>query len=392
MIGVRKYSCSFALIFFVISCAPRYSYVPDPTRDVKEWVRDFNYQKSFVYEYELKTSRSKIIAQGECVVNWAEHIKGLWDYGDTMFRFEHIGINDQEWTIRDGKWEQSVRGEESDILAQIKRVLEFEKFEFLDLDADNDFNYRFDAALPYLAPERWREMIAYIRIAKKNYLPSFIWVGLPDSSVYWQIRLKNYNHKLEIKPPYFEMKDYQIVVDSTVDKTKAIKQINRRLKLQNLKWKVWKTKEKIMLQAPDFYSIDDIKELFAPGITTLRGVARDSSEAVLIGSLINDPRKSIYLSDLNISADLVKDVVINFDNQFKPFMLIKLKKKIEFPSHIAIEVDGDIIALLLLDKVKKMDKIRIYLDMPYRDILKIRSFICQPLFRIDILSVARRSD
>jgi hypothetical protein len=389
---VQKYFFSFALISFVISCAPRYSYVPDPKRDVKEWVRDFNYQKSFAYEYELKTSRSKIIAQGECIVNWAEHIKGLWDYGDTMIQFEHIGINDQEWTIRDGKWEKSVRGEESDILAQIKRVLEFDKFEFLDLDADNDFNYRLNATLPYLAPERWREMIAYISISKKNYLPSFIWVGLPDSSVYWQVKLKNYNHKIAIKPQYFEMKDYQIIIDSTVDRTKAIKQINRRLNLQNLKWKVWKTKEKIMLQAPDFYSIDDIKELLAPGITTLRGVARDSSEAVLIGFLINDPRKSIYLSDWNINTGMVKDVVIKFDNQFKPFMLIKLKKKIEFPAHIAVQVDSDIVALLPLDKVKKMDNIKIYLDMPYRDLFKIRSFICQPLFRIDILPVTRSSD
>jgi len=377
-------------VFFITGCAPKFFYNPEPKKDIKEWIRNFTRQKSFSYTYELKTATLTITAHGDCIYGWAEHIKGIWNYEDTVIPFEYIGINDREWTKKDKKWEESVRGEESDLLSQIQRVLEFEHYELLS--DKNDYFYQFNATLPFLAPERWREMVAYIKISRNNYLPAFIWVGLPDSLVCWQVSLANYNYNIKLESPYYEMKNYEIKIDSSINPAQAIKKINRRLKLLNLRWRLKKEDKKIVLQAPGVYSIDDIKELLAPGRTDFFGIAQKNTDAVRVAYLQSNPNQNVYLSDWQCSGDMVKDVVIKFDNLLKPFMLIKLKRKIELPEKIAIEVDSNIVALVPLDKDKKMDKIVIYSNMRYFDFWKLRSYIAQSLFRIDVLPLAEGSD
>ncbi|MGB9721215.1 MAG: hypothetical protein ACPL28_07050 [bacterium] len=387
MITTLKKYLELCVISLFFSCAPRYSYVPEPEKDIKEWVKNFGYQRSFSYEYELRTAVSKITARGDCITNWAEHVNGIWDYGDTVMHLEHIGINDKEWTKKDGKWELSIRGEESDVLAQIKRILEFEHFELLN--TREDYDYRFNATLPYLAPEKWRAMVAYIKISRRNYLPSLIWVGLPDSSVYWQIRISHYNHNKKIEPPYSETKAYEVKIDSTIDRKQAIKQIKRRLDLLKLKWNLTEVQGKIVLLADGVYRIDDIRDMLSPGITTIYGIAQKTSEAKRIAYDKQNPKNSVYLGEWELRGDMIKDVTIKYDNLLKPFMLIKFKEKTEFPEKIAIEVDSNIVAIISLDKVKKMDKIMIYIDMPYLDLCKLKSFMCEPLFRIDILPISR---
>ncbi|MEO0190506.1 MAG: hypothetical protein ABIL18_05955 [candidate division WOR-3 bacterium] len=227
---MRKILYSIKILFcylFIVGCAPKFIYSPEPEKDVKEWVKNLSRQKSFSYKYQLKTAGAKISAQGDCIIGQAEHITGLWDYGDTITGFEYIGINDREWSKKDGKWLESIRGEESNLFAQIQRVLEFERYELLNVG--DRFLFRFNAVLPFLAPEKWREMVGYIGISRKLYLPEFIWVGLPDSSVYWQVEITNYNHKRIIKSPHTEFLSYQIIPDGSLEYNFAIKKINADL-------------------------------------------------------------------------------------------------------------------------------------------------------------------
>ncbi len=378
------------LVFLLLGCGPKFIYNPVPEKDIKEWVANFRRQKSFSYHYELKTRAVKVNACGDCIYGWAEYVKGTMDYGDTIINFEYIGINDREWTKKDNKWEQSVRGEESNILAQIERVLEFEKFELLNSDAE--YFYRFNATLPFLSPDRWRDMVAYIKISKEEYLPVFIWVGLPDSSVYWQVLLGNYNKDIKIESPTTEINSYEIKIDSSIDQSEAIKKIKHRLKLLNLKWQIKKEDEKIILRVPGVYNLDDIKELLAPGRTVFYGVAQNQSNASKISYLQKNPNHSVYLSDWQCNQEMVKDVAIKFDYLLKPFASIKLKKKIGLPEQIAIEVDGNIMLLISLDKVEKMDTIIAYSDMKFLDFWKLCAYIGEPLNNMDIILLPKGSD
>lgn len=378
------------LLFLLVACGPKFVYNPVPERDIKEWVANFRRQKSFRYNYELKARAVKVNAFGDCIYGWAEYVKGTMDYGDTIINYEYIGINDREWTKKDNKWKQSVRGEESNILAQIERVLEFEKFELLN--TDTEYLYRFNATMPFLSPDRWRDMVAYIKISRKDYLPAFIWVGLPDSSVYWQVVLGNYNKDIKIESPTTEINSYEIKIDSSIDQSEAIKKIKRRLKLLNLKWQLKKEDEKIILRVPEIYNLDDIKELLAPGRTVFYGVVQNQSNACKISYLQKNPNHSVYLSEWQCDQELVKDVAIKFDYLLKPFASIKLKKKVGLPEQIAIEVDGNIMLLISLDRVKKMDNIIAYSDMKFLDFCKLCAYIGEPLFNMDIILLSTGSN
>jgi len=374
----------------IINCGPEFTYTPEPEKDVKMWMRNLSYQKSFKYEYDLHTAFAKINANGDCIIGRAEHIKGIWDYGDTIVNFEYIGVNDREWAKKEDRWIESARGEESDIYAQIKRLLEFEKFELLD--GNDKFLFRFNATLPYLAPDRWREMVGYVEIARKNYLPEMIWVGLPDSSVYWRVRFDDYNHNRNIFPPYIDIKNYEIKLDSSINQKQAIKKIKNRLKLLKLKWQLKKEGDKIILQVPGDYDIYDIDELLAPGITTIYSVARNGNEASRISYLKGNVNQLIYLSDIKYDYNHIKSAGLNFDKLSRPYITMKLKKKLEPTDQIAIEVDSSLIAIIRLDKDQKMDKITIYLDMEYLELLKYTAFISQPLFKIEVIPLSKGSD
>lgn len=388
---MKQWKIAF-IVFLLFACGPKFIYNPVPEKDIKEWVCNFKRQKSFSYTYELKTKAVKVSASGDCFYGWAEYVKGTMDYGNTIINFEHIGINDREWTKKDNKWEEAVRGEESNILAQIERVLEFEKFEFLNNNNNTEYVYRFNATMPFLSPDRWREMVAWIKISRKNYLPAFIWVGLPDSSVYWQVSLTNYNKDIKIEPPYLEINHYEIKIDSGIDQAEVIKKIRRRLKSLKLKWQVKKEHEKIILRAPRIYNVDDIKELLVPGKTVFYGVTHKQNETVKISHLQKNPNHIIYLSDWQCSQELVRDAVIKFDYLLRPFANIKLKNKIELPNQIAVEVDGNMMLLISLDSKKKMDNIVAYSDMKFLDFWKFCAYINEPLYNMDIILLPKGSD
>ncbi len=383
------YLIGIICFIYLTNCGPKFTYYPEPEKDVKEWIRNFFRQKSFSYEYYLRSAGARISARGDCVLKRGEYIKGFWDYGDTVVYFEYIGIKDREWAKKDGKWLESVRGEESNIYEQIKRILAFEKFGLLN--KDKNYLFSFDAKLPFLAPDRWRDMVGYIEISHKYYLPEEIWVGLPDSTVYWKVRITNYNHNREISPPFIETKLYEIRPDTTVSPDVAIKKIKGRLRLLKLNWKLTKENGKIILKAPEDYSIYDIQDMLAPGITYIYEVARERSTANRISYLKANVNQTVYLSGQPYGHDIIKSTALKFDHLLRPFITIRLKNTIQTAGQIAVEVDSFIIGITALDTGKKMDKIVLLLDMEYPEILKYNALIYQPLFKMEILPLNRES-
>ncbi len=377
-------------VLLLIACGPKFVYNPDPHNEIKQWFSNFLCQKSFSYEYELKTPASNVSARGDCIIGWAEHVKGIWDYGDTLVDFEYIGVNDYEWARKGREWGESARGEESNVLAQIERVLEFEKFELLSVDSD--YYYRFNATLPFLAPDRWRDIVSYLKISRKDYLPTFIWIGLPDSSVFWQVRITGYNKSNRIEPPYIRFNDYELSIDTSITQGRFIDKIKRRIELLGLNWKVMKQGNSLLLKVPSVYSLNQVKEALAPGISLLRGVTKDRLRADRIAFLQNDPKQAIYLTDWQIGAEMIKDVAIKYDRINRLYLLVKMKEKIELPEEIALEIDNDIVVHAVLDRNTKMDIINIPLNMRYLEAKRIRSYLSQPLVNIEVVPASKRFD
>jgi hypothetical protein len=368
-----------SLILLLLNCVHYAKYIPDPEKDIEKWVENFPLQRSFSYQYQFQTKSVFAEAKGTCVVDRSEHIRGVWHYSDSRLEFEHIGLGDIEYTRKDGKWQESSRGEESDILIQIKRLLSFNKFEYLG--GEDDFLYRFKANAPFLAPKHWKEMIGIMKISRKNYLPKVVWAGLPDSSVYWEVKLCDYNKKKRIKSPVRNWVNY-VISDAT--DTKCFNAIKKRLKSSNLDFQIKKKNGRFILSLPKQHKIEDVKVMLSPGQLRLYRLTEHKSDAKRIVYLLDDFNKPLYVTEEIVVQDRIKNAKIKFDSMSRPFVLISLNKKIDLSPKIALEIDSLVVGTATLDTVKKIDKISLYSDMRYYSMEILRARLIQSLPAIDI--------
>lgn len=369
-------------LFSFLNCVQYTKYIPDPKKDIDQWVKNFEGQRSFSFKYEMKTKTTQVKSAGDCLIGWAEHSRGLWDYGGIKEEFEYIGLGDIEYEKRDKKWEMSSRGEEANIFAQIKRMLNFDKFEYLDLK--EGFNYRFKPNVPFLAPEQWEQMTGSLRISQKNFLPELIWAGLPDSSVYWQVKLSQFNRLKNINSPVNKWNDYLLTTDSLFCLDKLRKIIKRRLSLIGVNYRLRKEDSLIMLTMPEQYKTEDIAELLTRGKVVVYGLTENQKEATKIGYLRDNPKQPLFFTTKIMEQHNIKDAKIKFDACLRPYILLLLSKRFSLPQTLCFEVDEVIVGIASLDKPQKMDKIVIYLDMGYYQTNILKASLIQPLPAINI--------
>jgi len=371
----------FSVVMF-FSCVPYLNYTPDPKRDVGMWVKNFERQKSFVYEYRMKTRTTDVTGRGVCVIGWGEHIKGRWQSSANSFDFEYFGINDLEYSHKDGLWNEAARGEESNIFIQIQRMLEFDKFEFLDKEPN--YHYRFKANVPFLAPDKWKEMIGKMRISPKNFLPEFVWAGLPDSSVFWQVQIKDFNRTGYIEAPKAEWHDFRLTADSLTDIEKLAAAVKRRLALCGVPFRLKTVDRTLVLSMPAGFKASDIGDLLTPGRTAIHWLTTDKTKAVKIGYLLDDLKQPLLLTGEAIESQGIKDCRLQIDRASRLFLQLVMKRKLDRPGSLCLEVDSLIIAQMAIDKGQSLSTIRIDINMGYYQMNIIRAAIVQPLPPINI--------
>jgi hypothetical protein len=374
------------------SCTPYIDYVPDPEKDVTAWIENFKQQRSFTYEYEMKTQAVHVRAKGNCIMGWAENIKGVWDYpgSQTDYSFEHIGINDIEWTRKDSRWERSARGEESNIYLQILRMLDFDKFEYVS--SDEGFNYRFKANVPFLAPNRWKEMIGLLEISKRSYLPEMIWAGLPDSSVYWCVRISCFNKKKAVDPPVRDSRSFAIAADSAEDRGGLVRRIARRLKNAGVPGRLSVKDSLIYVKVPSTYKASDIAEILKPGNLKIYGIAPDRESAHRVVNIQEDPAP-VLLTETLLSSPRVARTSLAFDNRRRAYITFLVERSAaELPEKVAVELDSTIIGIATIDRTKKFNKIVLYADMGYYRMNQIKSCIDQMLPALKVSQTAAGAD
>lgn len=363
------------------SCTQYIKYIPDPEKDVERWVENFKQQRSFHFTYKLKTTAVQTTAHGECVIGRGAHIKGEWISSEGKVPFEYIGLGHLEYSRQNGSWETSPRGEQSDILTQIARLLEFDKFEYIGLS--DGYYYRFKANIPFLAPHRWKEMIGTMKVSTRSYQPELIWAGLPDSSVYWEIRMFRFNKQKKIDAPVKKLSEYLIHVP--VDQRKVI---DRRLKLVDVEHQIKIREDGLLLVVPEYYTIDDIVHIL--GLSSwyvFAVVPKDSAQRV--AHLQGNTKKPVYIGETLLKSEDVKDVKIKYDGARRPFFEIKLTKKHILPEALAFEVNGVVCDVTTLDRTGKINTLNMYSDMPFFNMQVLRASMLQSLPVLDVKTVSR---
>ena len=362
-------------VIFLLNCARQVSYIPDPKRDIDKWVQNFLQQRSFTYRYTMQTQSVYSGAKGDCVIGRGEHVHGSWHYEDKELSFEYVGIGDIEYHKEHGMWIESPRGEESDILTQIERILEFDAFDFMT--SDKTYTYHFKANIPFLAPGRRKEMIGIIKVSKQNFLPEMIWAGLPDSSVFWKIMFSNYNKIKNIKAPVRAWRNYILV--GAYRHAEAIK---RRFELLDIDFQIKKDGDDIFLSAPQHLTNVDIESALSTSVLSAYDVAEDKENATRVGYLEDNDSVRIFLGDKLLDRDDIKNAQIKFDEVARLYIELTFHKKHDFPSEIAFEVDSVVHSTVRLDTTKKIDRIKLYTDMRYYNMQLLRASILQPLPKI----------
>ena len=362
-------------VIFLFNCARHVLYIPDPERDIDKWVQNFLQQRSFRYHYTMQTQSVYSEAEGDCVIGRGEHVYGSWHYEDEELSFEYVGIGDVEYRKEHGMWTESPRGEESDILTQIERILEFDAFEFMT--SDKRYTYHFKANIPFLAPGRRKEMIGIIKVSNRNFLPEMIWAGLPDSSVYWKIVFYNYNKRKHIKAPVRVWRNYALVGAYS-----HVKTIKRRFELLDIDYQIKKDGDDVLLSVPHYLTNEDIEIALSTSVLSVYDVAEDKENATRVGYLEDNGNVPIFLGNKLLDRDDIKNAKIKFDEVARSYIEFSLHKKQDFPSEIAFEVDSVVHGTVRLDTTKKIDRIKLYTDMRYYNMQLLRASLLQPLPKI----------
>jgi len=356
-------------ILCMIGCIHYSKYIPDPEKDVEFWVTNFSQQRSFSYRYSMHTSYVNALGEGNCVIDRGEKVHGTWEQEGQQFSFEYIGLYDREYNKPDKIWVSTSRGEQSDILVQIERLLQFDKFEYQG--TNGVYEYYFKANIPFLAPGRWKEMVGVMKVSKRTYLPVMIWAGLPDSSVSWTIELFDYNKIKKIKAPGVPWHTF-LVINPVKGKDKLIK---KRLQELDIDHRLHKDKEGYRLEVPEYIPLEDIDTYLVNHSITVYSVTRDRDKAIMIAYLREDKNTPLYCAETLFTETDIKSVDIKFDPAHRPVLFLKLKNKDYLPSEIAVAVDGVIQDVVILDSDKKINTLQVYTDMYYFELQLIKASI-----------------
>ncbi len=383
------------IILFFSTCVQYVQYTPDPVQDIGLWVTNFKQQQSFEYEYRMKTNTAFIQANGSCVVGRAERNKAIWTpLGANAVTYEYVGLGDIEYQKKDGKWEQSARGDESNMFAQVTRMLDFDKFELQNDSLPGVYAYRFKANVPFLAPDKWKQMVGTLWISKKNYLPVFVWAGLPDSSVYWQVSITRYNQIKDINSPVKTWADYVLRSrDSLIDAKRLSEQLKKRLVSLGIAYQLNRKDSLLVLTAQAQYNqgdIDDMLETITP--VSIYGFAEAPNNAQRVSRLAGTDQP-VYLSGLIADQSNIKEARVQFDNIWRPYLSVTLKTKLDIPSRICLEINNSIVSITTIDNPGKLSKLCFYINaMGYFQLNILKSSLNQGLPLIDVKELPRGLD
>jgi len=199
-------------------------------------------QKSFRFHLRFKTDTPALIEaefKGNVVLPNQEERTGVWSRLGEKVTTHIKGIGDFQYERKDGKWERHPRGEESNILMQIERILLFSESE-LKSRKSRELVFGLKPNLVFLDPTQSKSMSGLLVINHSSRLPLKIQVFDSARTAFWEIRFYDYNRVRKLTSPFIPKIRIQLVAESKIAakvKTQLIdrfQQIGRRIKIKAL--------------------------------------------------------------------------------------------------------------------------------------------------------------
>lgn len=182
-------------------------------------------QKSFQFHLNFKTDIPALIEaefKGRVILPDREERTGFWNRLNEKVAVQLKGIGDFQYEKKDGIWEIHPRGEESNILIQIERILLFSEFE-LKAQNSQQMVFNFKPNLIFLDPTQSKRMNGLLTINNSNLLPIKITVSDSARTAFWEIQFFNFNRQNKISLPFTPRVIIQLTSDSKIDnRTKTL--------------------------------------------------------------------------------------------------------------------------------------------------------------------------
>lgn len=159
--------------------------------------------RSFRFSYRLwrqEPPRVELQFEGVCVLPAQEERRGYqwFDSGSTQVWL--MGFDDIEYELRDQRWSIHPRGEETELLTQLRRVMRLGGFELIE-ETPTRFIFSFRPNLAFLDPTFEKELWGVMEVGRPDLLPSRIEAQDSAGTIGLVVELWGYNRAHRLKPP-----------------------------------------------------------------------------------------------------------------------------------------------------------------------------------------------
>lgn len=350
------------LLLIWLSCALKVI-KPDIPKDIspkeipKFAFNQLKSQKSFKFNLHFKTDvPAQIEAEfdGTVILPNQEERIGFWNQMGEKTAIHIKGNGDSQYEKKNGKWEIHPRGEESNILIQIERILLFSEFELKSKDS-RQMVFNFKPNLIFLDPTLTKPMKGVLFINSSSLLPEKLQVSDSARTAFWEIRFYNYNRKNKISYPFTPKATIQLTSESKIDNiTKAI--LIDRFQQLGFQSKI-KTFSSSSGPILEFHLEKDIPEvqlnlIASQGtIKIFSGVWFESKTITPDTELKYFQFKPVQLHELIFTNQDIEQAETNLSQGPEPLLEIYLKPTIKSKLQEYIQKDDIVIFILLNDEI-----------------------------------------
>lgn len=314
-------------------------------------------QLSFRFRLYFKTDTPALLEaefEGSVILPNQEERTGIWNRLDEKTSIHIKGIGDFQYEKTDGKWEIHPRGEESNILIQIERILLHSQFELKAKDS-KQMVFTFKPNLIFLDPTQSKPMNGLLFINGSTLLPEKIQVSDSARTAFWEIRFFAYNRKNKISYPFTPKVRIQLTAELKIDnKIKAI--LIDRFQRLGFQAKA-KTYSSNLGPILEIQLEKDIPETQLNLIISQGQVKIYSGDWLESKTVRPDTGLSYYqfkpvqFHELILTHQDIERAEVNLNQGPEPLLELQLKPKSNSKIQESFEKDGKLLFLLLNDEI-----------------------------------------
>lgn len=333
--------------------------------------------KSFSFRYLLSKNSIKLNINQEGIFNTPDltEVKGRWKQGEDEWKFHYIGAGNYQYEKKDKRWDVHHRGEETEIIKQIERIimrsLRSKKFKLLD--TNSVFIFSFEPNLAFLDPTFTKKFVGNLYVDKRKYTLKKIEAYSEDKDINFAFIIEDLNKAKKIKVPFVKLIRVVYKFEGNPKEVKEI--LRRRLEEAEMKAKIFTKGDYIVLEGDISLSEEKARFLSHKGDTKFVTLEPEGEDVSLKG----EPTETYRIKETFLERKAIQKVELFIDELSRPEIRIFFNNEEKIPKnvkYIGVMIDSLLYDVTLIDKFKA--PFRIKNIKTYEEAMLLKSIIAHP--------------